>query len=190
MKKLHLLLVFTLFLGCHSDTDDPISYNGTNCIDDNPYFMPLETPENEDYQFTFRQNSKIVLTQYSESESPDYYENLYKVEIVQGQNIVFEYNYTFEDDPQIADDEYDERIVFEIDASIDDFIISGNDLKKSNALFGFYCYCYPAGAIYITDGCIKGKRISETEWEIDINITAQIEDNLYSKMFSERFVVN
>ena len=81
-------------------------------------------------------------------------------------------------------------IVFETESDISEFLISGADLKKASALYGSLCFCYPAGYFDITSGCIKGVKLSNTEWRVDINIEAEKSGHTFTKMLSETFKYN
>ena len=104
--------------------------------------------------------------------------------------MVFQFNYSYNDDPIIIDDEYSEEIKVEIEPGINNFIISGDDLRKSNAVFGTFNFSPNAGYHRITDGCIKGIKINENEWQIDLNIIASAEYGDLAKMLSERFTID
>jgi hypothetical protein len=169
-----LLILLIALMGC--DKDD-----GTleNCIDNNPEFIPETISDAGGHQLIIYSNSKINLNT----------ENGYNdVFIVDGDKSVFYYSYYEDPYPMAIDDEFQEVIVFEIDPKIDEFLISGADLKKSNAFFGNICFCSPAGYFPITSGCIKGKKINDSEWQVDINILAEKEKSVFTKMLSERFI--
>lgn len=88
-----------------------------------------------------------------------------------GQNLVFEYFFTAREEPNVADDEYSERIVFEIDASVESFSLSGDDLILANTFFDKYCFCELTGSIPISSGTITGEQLDADTWSIDIEVS-------------------
>jgi hypothetical protein len=166
--------LLTLSLQCRKI---PIDFNGENCIDGMPDFQP-EPTNNQEYDFRFFENSSLQV---------DEGDRINGVDIVPGDKLVFQYEFVKNDSPQIADDEYTEYILFEIPAGLDSFIISGEDLKKSNAVFGAFCFCANVGYFWIDNGCIKGERVNNSTWNIAINISAQAPQHEFTKMLSEEF---
>lgn len=155
----------------------PIDFEGENCIDGMPDFQP-EATNNQEYDFRFFEHSSLEV---------DESDRINGVDIVPGDNLVFQYEFVRNDSPQVADDEYTEYILFEIPADLDSFIISGEDLQKSNAVFGAFCFCADRGYFWIGDGCIKGERVNHSTWNIAINISAQASHQEFTKMLSEEF---
>lgn len=178
MRRLFPFLLFSflpiLFLQCDKI---PIDFEGENCIDGMPDFQP-ETTNNQEYDFRFFKNASLKI---------DEDDRINGVDIVPGDQLVFQYEYVKNDSPFIADDEYTERILFEIPADLDSFIISGEDLKKSNAVFGAFCFCANTGYFWIDNGCIKGERVNGSTWNIAVNISAQASQWEFTKMLSEEF---
>ena len=173
-----MLLPLFIFLSLNCQKDIPINFDGENCIDGMPAFNPTPIPNSNEYNLVFFQNSRLEITESDRINS---------VEIKPGDNLVFQYEYVKNDNPNIADDEYTERIIFEIPANIDSFVISGEDLKKSNAVFGVFCFCLDHGYFWIDDGCIKGEKVDDKHWNIAINISAQASQTAFTMMLSETF---
>jgi len=171
-----LLLPFLALFTIQCDKP-PIDFEGENCIDGMPDFAPINTNNNE-YDFSFFEDSQLSV---QESDRID------GVEIVSGDRLVFQYEYVKDDKPNIADDEYTERILFEIPTELDSFILSGEDLKSSDAVFGAFCFCLDRGYFWINEGCIKGEKVNENTWNIAINVSAQASQRAFSVMLSEEF---
>lgn len=171
-----LFIAAILLYSCEKDDD-----TGENCIDNNPEFLPAPIPEEGIHSLHFYSNSEIKTIEES---------GFTFSHITSGSKTVFKYQYSIDPEEWIADDEYAEEILFEIEPGIDAFLISGSDLKRSTALFGQYCFCTWAGNIPITTGCIKGEKINDEEWKIDINISSEKDDQMIVKMLSEIFVKN
>ena len=90
--------------------------------------------------------------------------------IANGTNLVFEYYFIADDEPNIADDEYSERIIFEIPPNLNEFSFSASELSNANTFFDKYCFCVIEGSIPIEVGSISGIKIDDTTWEITIDI--------------------
>ncbi|WP_299555476.1 hypothetical protein [Seonamhaeicola sp.] len=124
--------------------------------------------ENEEYySYNFSENKKLNIETYDESYMK--YGN-----IEQGSNLVFEYEYSAEDDVNVSDDEYSEFIRFEINPTLTEFNYENGELLDIKAVFSKSCFCYfeydPNKDVPPT-GTISGKRISQTEWNISIDVT-------------------
>ncbi|AKA36406.1 hypothetical protein [Flagellimonas lutaonensis] len=90
--------------------------------------------------------------------------------IESGENLVFEYFFRADDNPQIADDEYAERIIFEVDAAAEQFSFSDAELTAANTFFDKYCFCFIEGSIPIESGTISGRKFSSSTWQVSIDI--------------------
>ncbi len=126
------------------------------------------TKENEDfYGYTFSTNAQINLQDFDNG-------YMKYTTVVDGTNLVFEYEFVRADEEAIADDEYSEYIRFEIDPNLNEFMYSGEEeLTAINAFFTESCFCG-----YLLDeakdvpptGTISGKKISDTKWDISIDV--------------------
>jgi len=119
------------------------------------------------YSYTFTENSELIITTIEES-----YMRFGSVE--EGQNLVFKYRFKAHDEVQIADDEYAETIQFEIDPQLENFNYLNQELMNSNLVFAKHCFCFfPFDELKNVDpiGIISGKKISNKEWNISINVT-------------------
>jgi len=182
MRNAIVIMSLMLFYGCEiNKNDNSIDYSGNNCIDNNENFQPVVISDYHNYQMIFYNDTEIKI--YTKDE------RLNGAQVEPGSNLVFLYGYTYDDDPVIVDDEYAEVILFEIKKGLDDFIISDTDLKECNAMLGVFGNMLECGYHWLTDGCIKGVKISENEWQIDINIITEAEYGDFSKMISERFTI-
>ena len=171
MKNIILYLFIVIFIVSCNNNDD------TTVIDYEDFF-PEEIPDNDQYQLKFYKNSEV------ESTTNGSYTN---AQIVSGNNLVFEYKYVFEDDPILSDDEYTEIILFEVNPDVNEFFISDEELLNANSMLGTICFCAPSGFFNISDGWIKGKKLNENEWQIDLSVSYDFEYREYTKMISEIF---
>lgn len=176
-------LYFLILLAISScKKDNAVNYNGINCIDYNEDFKPINILNNDydKYKLNFYNNSKLDFT-----ETLDIVTN-----IIPGDKIVFHYHHYYQD--TMPDNWSNQSIRFEIDNKIESFILSDHDLKKAYAIYGNVAFALAGQRHYhwISDGCIKGEKISNEEWQIDINITVTTESNyLYTEMISEIFKI-
>lgn len=132
-----------------------IILNSCNIEDDNPDESPVVI-EN----FIYFENSSIN-TQ----------DNSREIEIVEGDSLVFYYQFYDENDPVIADDEDVYSLVFQISPDADNFKLETGDFENAKALYGLLCFCDPNGYFLVSDGIIEGEKLNSTEWEIDADIS-------------------
>ncbi|WP_347922309.1 hypothetical protein [Pontimicrobium sp. SW4] len=139
------------------------------------------TDNDERYDITtyyFAKQSKIALT----TEDTNTFAN-----IVYGENLVFKYNLIKADNPNIQDDEYSERLIFEIDPSVTEFTYNAEDIIQANAYFNQYCFCANIGSIPITAGTIQGTKINADDWLVSINISFEINGEPQSRSINKVF---
>ena len=93
--------------------------------------------------------------------------------IIEGSNLVFEYEFHAEDDENIADDEYSEYIRFEIDANSNEFQFEGAALSDIKLTLTQSCFCgfFDEEKDVPATGTISGTKISENRWAISIDVT-------------------
>ena len=99
--------------------------------------------------------------------------------VINGNKLVFLYEYNAEDKINTQDDEYSEFIRFQIEQSVEEFNYSDNELINTNAVFSKSCFCpYPDNIEndVAPKGSISGKKISETEWDITLDVIFYGED--------------
>ena len=129
--------------------------------------------------YTFKTNSQIVLTEIDE----DYY----LVNVDSGDNLVFIYEFVKDDDPDIADDEYAERIIFEIDKDLTSFSYTSEDISESKMYFNQFCFCPSIESIHIENGTLEGEKINNSKWRISLNVQFELYDNLLERQIEGVF---
>lgn len=132
--------------------------------------------------FTFKTNSQIVLTEIIEDQ--------YLANIDVGDNLVFIYEFVEDDEPDISDDEYTERIIFEIDPELSSFNITDVSLAQLNMYFNRFCFCPNIASIQVLSGTAKGSKINSEKWKITLDITFEIDNNLVERQIEGVFRID
>lgn len=91
-------------------------------------------------------------------------------EILEGNKLVFEYIFVKDDDPQIADDEFSETMVFETDPGITEVTFKDGDILKQNAVYTYSCYCVPVNGLDTTEGTIHVKKKSAGSYQVEADV--------------------
>lgn len=159
MKKVILLTTAIAFtIASCSNNDDDITKKEITIVGN-----PNQTGT---VNYSYYLNSKLEIVDQENS-------YIKWANIKDGNNLVFEYHFIADDDEQIADDEYSETIRFEIDPTLDEFTYTDNSLENINTTLTKYCFCW----FQLSDsksakpkGTISGKKVSENEWEINLDI--------------------
>ncbi len=116
-----------------------------------------------DATFSYYLNSELVPI-----ESSTY---MKESEIASGDYTVFEYQFTHDDDPLIADDEYTETISFQIPSDITSFSYNTSQLEALDLVLTKYCYCLFDDREYIAPtGTIKGTKVGTNLWYIEMDV--------------------
>jgi hypothetical protein len=98
-------------------------------------------------------------------------DNIYfDYDIKKGNKLVFDYNFKAKDRESVADDEFRERIVFELDSKSKSFVLSGDTLLDAKAYFTRSCFCLDRGNYKINGGSIKGKLIKANTWKVNLDL--------------------
>jgi hypothetical protein len=111
------------------------------------------------YSYTFSENKKIDTIKVGGS--------LVSVQINPGTSIVFSYSLVAVSCPGRIDGGASERLIFKIPAGTTNFNYSSADIQ------GIQCYYEnsPLGGLTkVTQGTLKGNKISDNKWDIDVNL--------------------
>jgi len=144
MKNNLILLIFVLgFASCNKDD--------LNCH-----------PKSIDATWTLE---KSILIEYFE----DLDRNIYS--IVDGENIVFEYLHSGAQCDDIYDDEWGERLAFEIPSEKEEFEYVDEEILEIIAFYNQFGAWVSSIQHPINEGLIKGEKISSKKWEVSVSIT-------------------
>src|SRR4030095_9598633 len=86
-----------------------------------------------------------------------------------GNDLVFSYIHNGPECKSLADEEYTDRLVFEVPASSISFLFQNSQLADAMCLFIKYGFL-KTPALLINSGYIKGTKISNTKWDIEIDV--------------------
>jgi hypothetical protein len=186
-----------------------VSIENTNCIDNNPDYNPFTfNPDN--YECTgntpieycpiaptvtakFESNKKIIFEpkDFDNSYGGTFLDT-YNVGISEGDKNVFFYTYHYQG-KDFQSYTY-KTIIFEIDNNVDEFLFSGINLLNLNFFYHNADPYGPSGKVIAKIGCVKGVKINESEWQIDINVRSEIkkenqESGFPKSMISEIFTI-
>ncbi len=124
------------------------------------------TPEK--FEYTFQTNKQIDTVRLTYNDPQFEY---YRYQLNNGNNLVFDYTYFYEDCPEIADDEGLRKIIFEVPPSTDYFRIEDSvNLKREKAIVALSCECMPALPVFFKKGWIEGHRTDNNHWRISASL--------------------
>ena len=142
MTRLFMVTV----LGLAAMACGPTGINPTNCRDGK-------------CTYTFEENKRVRILPPVD-----------RVQIADGDSLVFTYLFQQDENPRIFDDEYDERIYFQIDPSLDSFSFSNAELSGAKMAVQPDCECF-LEIVAITNGTLTGTKLSKDRWEITMDVT-------------------
>lgn len=103
--------------------------------------------------------------------------NFFLALIEGGNNLVFEYTYVLEADPEIADSGFSETLIFQIDPTLEEFSFSNNELESLNTYYRQICFCVNSESILLNTGTISGTKVNSNTWNISIDVSIPISGN-------------
>jgi hypothetical protein len=145
MRNLGLicLLIFIGLSSCNKKDDE-------NC-----------NPEKINTKWTL---GKEIIVNYN----AEYQRNEYS--ILDGENILFEYDHSGAECDDIYDDEWGENLTFIINKETKGFELLDGDIVDIKCFYQEYGAWVRHNQHQIKDGIIKGKKISENTWEINVSV--------------------
>lgn len=99
----------------------------------------------------------------------EYQRNEYS--IIDGENILFEYNHSGAECENIYDDEWGEKLTFTINKDSTNFELTDDKIIEIKCFYREYGAWVRHNQYQIKNGRIKGKKISAKEWEIIVSVT-------------------
>ena len=90
-------------------------------------------------------------------------------QIKPGNDLVFNYTHEGPACKSIADEEYSDKLVFQVPAASNSFLYENSQLTDAMCLFIKIAF-WTNGAYNVNSGFVKGTKISATKWDIEINV--------------------
>ncbi|MBD0833475.1 hypothetical protein [Aestuariibaculum sediminum] len=112
---------------------------------------------------TWKVNKEIKVDFNSEFNRNDY-------SIIEGNKLLFEYNHSGAQCDHFIDDEWGEKLIFHIEISQTKFEYNENDILLTNCFYQQYGAWVNHNKYEIKNGILKGEKISDSTWEITVNI--------------------
>lgn len=173
-KYLPFFLLLLALISCQKLSLDDLP----ECLSQFGEFKPINKPMVGDANFVFYESAALLVTEEDDNINFD---------LVDGDRTVFRYEFSKNDNPEIADDEYGEAIWFEVEPNADTFQLSDDDLVEAHALFGRFCFCVDGGFHKLERGCIYGEKISDSEWRVAIAVRTHTTWEAYTRMIYTDF---
>lgn len=168
------LLAIALLLSCNDDLPVPICEDcNFTCLDTNATEVFTNSCQ-DDWECNFKTKSQSKV-------DPEEREG-----INNGDNISFQFIYSTEGDPILADDEFTGILVFETNTSAESFLAENAQLKEMNAAFRRICFCDQTDFIEIEFGCLQGKKV-EDSWFVQGELTVLFSDTALILRFDAFF---
>lgn len=147
------------------------------------FLVSCNSDDSDEEFYTFQKNSQIVLSEFGD--------DTYFANVESGEHLVFMYRFVADEDPDIADDEYSERIIFEIDNALTSFNYSDEELLQTKMYFNQFCFCPNIGSIQIVDGTAEGLKLNNGKWRISLDVSFVVyDDNLQERQIEGVFVLD
>lgn len=109
-----------------------------------------------------------------------------RMQVADGDSLVFTYLYQQDEPSRFFDDEYDERIFFQIDPSLDSFSFLNAELNGAKMAFQPDCECF-LEIVAITNGTLSGTKLSKDQWEITMDVTFDWDQVPQERSFTAEF---
>lgn len=110
--------------------------------------------------------------------------------VTTGNKTVFQMINATEGDLAIADDEFTNILVFELEESQTSFSVEDELLGEMNVYFIQYCFCFEVLFKEVTIGCLQGEKQSDGRWRIQGDLTTQLVGQDYGIKFDAMFTNN
>lgn len=90
--------------------------------------------------------------------------------VVDGDKLVFTYNHVGAQCDHIMDDEWGEKLIFQIDDNLTAFQYTDEEILVTNCFYQQYGAWVDGHQYPVNTGTIKGEKTAENEWEVIVNI--------------------
>ena len=155
MKLYHL--VFTL-----------VGLMSVGCSDD-------DGCQDAETDFQFAESSQLIRIDNTEL-------GLFRYEISEGNKRVFKMDHAGAQCDDTFDDEWGERIVFEVDQTVSSFRLEGSDLIEAQCYYNQWGAWVNSNPLVITSGLIEGSKLDDNSWSINLSINLSAQNALGSNL--------
>jgi hypothetical protein len=150
-------------------------------------------------EFLFHNNSSVCKFRSGDSiterfiTNKDYYEELHPYQpqnscfIIDGNSNVFEYNYKAK---QCYSEVYWEYFLFQIPSYLEEFKVQDKNLEYLHCALDQTCQFCECFEWDFNRGTINGKRINDSTWFVNVDITAHCKDSLFHSELKIKYNAN
>lgn len=110
----------------------------------------------------------------------------YFAQVLDGDELVFEYQQRKDEYADMTDDEYTEKILFSVPKKAASFNYTGTTLK---AAFLMGCFCPDRGWHQISDGFIKGKKLKNNTWKVEMDVMTKADPSRHANSVTRKMNV-
>jgi hypothetical protein len=144
----------------------------------------LQNAFNPEIKKAFYMKNKTIVFNTKDSINPEF-------EVVNGNELVFKYEFRSKEYLMMSDDEYVERLFFKVKPKGNHFVYKLNNFKKSNLLYSQSCFCMDAGNYVIQKGRIVGTKLNKNTWKVYIKFSyiARNSKNLVNKTYHLKYKI-
>jgi hypothetical protein len=140
------------------------------------------------YSYTFQKNAAIKLDSTTTSTGKQDTAAVLHFSIENGNSLVFSYKKQHSSSKNIADAGSSKALVFQVPADTTKFSYYNNGIQQIHALYQQDCYCAGGGsAVTVTEGTIRGERLSAVTWIIRVDVTIEYFGNNVHLKFHQPF---
>ncbi|WP_026914715.1 hypothetical protein [Christiangramia portivictoriae] len=133
------------------------------------FICSCDTGDDSNYaEFDYSDDSKIEAVETDRG---------FDISITEGDMLVFEYIFETEGREEVADDEFAQRLYFEIPAGTQEFELDSESFATASAYLGRSCFCGITGNYPVNAGSISGRKISSNTFAVTIDIQVNFEDD-------------
>ncbi len=125
--------------------------------------------------FQFTDNSQLIRIDDTDL-------GLFEYEVSEGDKLVFRINHAEAQCDDILDDEWGERIVFEIDQEATSFRFDDSELIEAQCYYNQWGAWVNSSPLLITSGSIDGTKLNESTWFINLSLNLSAQNALGSSM--------
>lgn len=91
-------------------------------------------------------------------------------EIVEGDYTVFKYTHSRADKKNVADDEYSDEFLFQVEPETTDFSYQDEEILQYSPFFTYHCFCPAIEKITGIEGSLTGSKNASGNWKIKANL--------------------